>query len=37
MTTAPKKQADERAESLKGHEEIQARLTAPELTFDFVA
>ena len=37
MTTAPKIQTDERAENMKGHEEMQARLTASVLTFDFVA
>ena len=35
MTTAPKKQADERAESMQGREEMTDRLTAPVLTFDF--
>jgi quercetin dioxygenase-like cupin family protein len=35
MTTASKKQADERAESIKGQEGMTSRLTAPVLTFDF--
>jgi quercetin dioxygenase-like cupin family protein len=37
MTTTPKKQSEEPTEHKKGHEEIQTRLTAPVLTFDFAA
>ena len=34
MITAPTRQADERAEDMKGQEGMTARLTAPLLTFD---
>jgi quercetin dioxygenase-like cupin family protein len=37
MTTAPKKQADERAGGVKDEEGMTARLSAPLLTFDLAA
>ena len=37
MTTAPKKQVDERAEGMPEEEGMTARLTAPLLTFDLAA
>jgi|ERR1051326_1458842 quercetin dioxygenase-like cupin family protein len=37
MTTAPKKQADERADGVKDEEGMTARLSAPLLTFDLAA
>ncbi len=37
MSTAPKKQADERAGGVNGEEGMTARLTTPLLTFDLAA